>query len=232
MSGLLPAEVRQVVGEMAVRYQTLPREPSLEKESGRVISGRDGQIVAIQPNIRAVMEAPPGKHLKLRVLKIKPMYRSEDLMTANHCIGYYATGVGGNSQRHTNITLACEALNNTVIWPGQIFSFNDVVGPRTPERGYLPAPIILKGQHDIDYGGGVCQAASTIYNAMLESGLKLIERHAHSKPVPYVDKGRDATVGYGYMDLRFHNGYDYPVIIKAGMHSGKLEVQILGREKK
>jgi len=232
MSGLLPAEVRPVVEEMAVRYQIVPLEPSLDKESGRIIPGQMGQIVEVAQNVRAVLHAQTGKKLELRVVRIEPRYKAGDLREANRCIGYYATSVGGNYQRFTNINLACEAINNTVVWPGQIFSFNETVGPRTPERGYLPAPIILMGRHDIDYGGGVCQVASTAYNAILDSGMRLIERHAHSQAVPYVPAGRDATVGYGYMDLRFLNNYDCPVIIKAAMHGGRLEIFIYGREKR
>lgn len=232
MSGLLPAEVRQVVEEMAIRYQVLPLEPSLDKDSGGIIPGRRGQVVQINANVQAVREAEPGQKLELSVVKINPRHQTRELQAAHRCIGYYATGVSGTFQRFTNITLACEALNNTVVWPDEIFSFNDVVGPRTPERGYLPAPIILMGAQDIDYGGGVCQVASTAYNAMLDSGLGLIERHAHSKAVQYVPEGRDATVGYGYMDLRFINCFDYPVIVKAGMHAGGLEVWIYGREQK
>lgn len=232
MSGLLPAEVRQVVEGMAIKKQVLPLEPCLDKESGRVIPGRNGQVVNVEKNIKKVLNAPAGQELYLDVVIIHPRYKASDLELSKRCIGAYATGLAGSFQRITNISLASESLNNTVVWPGKIFSFNDVVGPRTPERGYMPAPVILMGATDIDYGGGVCQVASTTYNAMLKSGLKLVERHAHSKPVQYVPEGRDATVGYGYMDLKFLNHYSYPVIVKTGMNGGRLEVLIYGRENK
>ena len=115
-------------------------------------------------------------------------------------------------QRHENIVLALISINNQIVWPGETFSFNDVVGPRTPERGYRPAPII--GGDGIGFGGGICQVSTTLYNAVAKAGLQVVERHLHSSRVPYVAPGKDATVVYGAQNLRFINNLDHPVIIK------------------
>lgn len=145
-------------------------------------------------------------------------------------IGSYQTWIGGSKERHSNITRAAKALNNTLVYEGAIFSFNDVVGPRTEARGYLPAPVIISGSMEIDYGGGVCQVSSTLFNAADQAGLKVIERHVHSRPVRYVPEGRDAAVAYNALDLKLKNCLDSPVIIKAGLSGNSLWVNILGRK--
>src|SRR5690606_17886713 len=120
-------------------------------------------------------------------------------------IGSYSTWFHGSPARHQNISTALKSVNNTMIWPGEVFSFNDTTGPRTPERGYLPAPIILNGDYDVGYGGGVCQVSSTVYNAALAANLTILERHSHTRPVHYVPEGYDATVDYGWLDLKWQN---------------------------
>jgi len=123
-----------------------------------------------------------------------------------------------------------KSINNTLVWPGEVFSFNEATGPRTPERGYLPAPIILNGGFDVGYGGGVCQVSSTVYNAALLAKLPIIERHAHTKPVHYVPEGKDATVNYGYLDMKFMNNRDGPLIIKTTLQNGRIHVEFRGEK--
>jgi len=227
-SGLLPGEVKETLQNMAIRYQKLPQEPRIDKETGEIYAEKLGQIVNIDKCFYKITTAQESQKLQLEIITIFPRYSSKDLQKANNPIGYYATSMQGSFQRHTNIKLAAQALNNTLLWPKDVFSFNDIVGPRSPERGYLPAPVILQGEMNVDYGGGVCQVASTVYNAAINAGLVIIERHQHSKMVRYVPTGRDATVNYGYLDLKFKNNFDTPIIIKAGVSEGNLWVRILG----
>jgi vancomycin resistance protein YoaR len=226
---MLLAEVKAVVEEMAVRYQKLPVEPTLEKETGRIIPGRDGCIIDVNATVKEVLAAGQGEQVKLVLIKVSPRYRSDDLSAAVSNLGSFETWFHGSSERYVNIKLAARSLNNTIIWPGQSFSFNQAVGPRTPERGYLPAPIILQGSSSMDFGGGVCQVSSTLYNAAAAARLKIVEIHHHSRPVGYVAPGKDATVSYDDLDLKLSNNRAGPVIIKAGVSQGKVWVQISGR---
>lgn len=225
---LLPEELQEVIEELAVRYQRVPVEPTVDKVTGEIIPEEDGIIVDIEGTVNEVLKANENDKVSLKIIKIKPRYSADDLRRANTILGSYYTFISGSYARFNNISLASKAINNTVVWPGEIFSFNNAVGPRTPERGYMPAPVIMMGAMDLDYGGGVCQVSSTLYNAVLRAGLKIIERHMHSKRIHYVPEGMDATVDYGSLDLKFENDTPGPIIIKSAVRGGKLIVEIWG----
>ncbi len=230
IGGMLPGELRLLVENMAIREQKLPVEPTLDKESGRMIPGREGWVVDIEGSINKALWAEEGDNLELRMQAVPSRYSVQDLQRISASRGYYETFFSGTLQRHTNILLATNSVNNSLLWPEEEFSFNDTVGPRTPERGYLPAPVFLRGESEIDYGGGVCQVATTLFNAAEKAGLEIIERHRHSQEVHYVAEDRDATVSYDALDLKFSNNTGKPLIIKAGISQGKLWVNVLGEE--
>jgi len=142
-------------------------------------------------------------------------------------IGSYVTYYPeGNRERTHNIKLAAEAIDNQVLFPGEQFSFNQVVGERTEEKGYLRAPVIIKGEFAEDVGGGICQVSSTLYNAVNIRGIAIIERYAHSREVTYVPPGKDATVSWNGPDFVFQNTYNQPVLILAAANQGKVSVSI------
>ncbi|WP_243140227.1 VanW family protein [Candidatus Syntrophocurvum alkaliphilum] len=231
ISYLLEKEVELVIKELAIKNQKLPEEPYIDRESGEIIPEQSGYIVDIPLTLSKVLSANEYESINIVKKKTKPTYTSEDIEKSNETIGYYKTGIHGSSDRIKNLKLASDAINNRLIWPNNIFSFNEIVGPRTPNRGYLPAPIIFKGETILDYGGGVCQIASTLYNAVTESELEIVERHTHSKPIGYVPVGKDATVYYGYKDLKFKNNKNNPIIVMSGIDQGYVWVKILGRGK-
>jgi len=136
---------------------------------------------------------------------------------------YYKTK---HSERSHNIFLATEAINNTVVFPGEQFSFNQVVGERTAEKGYKRAPVIVKGELSEDIGGGICQVSSTLFNAVNLRGVQMIERYSHSKEVPYVPPGKDATVSWWGPDFIFKNNYKEPLLIRAFAENGQIDIQI------
>lgn len=137
-----------------------------------------------------------------------------------------------NTNRSTNIELAAKAINGIVIVPGEKFSFNSTVGPRTKAKGYLMAGAYSAGELIETYGGGVCQVSSTLYNAVLYSNLEIVERSNHSSVVSYVDCGRDATVSYGSKDFKFKNSRTYAIKIKAEAKNGILTIEIWGIKEK
>ncbi|MBR6741104.1 MAG: VanW family protein [Clostridia bacterium] len=144
-------------------------------------------------------------------------------------LGSYTTTYStSNKERTANVLLASEAVNGVIILPGNKFSFNDIVGERTPEKGYQPALIYTIEGMEPDYGGGICQVVSTIYAASLNAGLKQTQRYNHGYTVSYIKLGIDATVAWPYTDYRFRNDTDYPIKVVVTNSNGRLKVDIYG----
>jgi vancomycin resistance protein YoaR len=128
--------------------------------------------------------------------------------------------------RTLNLQIATDTINGIILAPGEVFSFNEIIGKTTRDKGYKPAKIFVKGKEKQGLGGGICQLSSTLYNAAEYAGLEIIERHAHSKPVHYVEKGRDAATAYGSVDLKFKNTLHRNLLITAQMKDGELIVEL------
>ena len=130
-------------------------------------------------------------------------------------ISTFSTVIKDNSAgRLTNIRLTCNVLNGTTINSGETFSFNNIVGKPTAEKGYQEAKVIINHHSENGIGGGNCQVSSTLYNAVLAvPTLTVLERHEHGKDVTYVPEGKDAAVSYGSLDFKFRNDNDYKVKI-------------------
>ncbi|WZL71791.1 VanW family protein [Clostridiaceae bacterium 35-E11] len=168
--------------------------------------------------------------IELPVETIPPKITSESLSLINDLLGVYVTTFNaGNQSRTHNIILAAREMNGTVLMPGEIFSFNKIVGPRTKDRGYQDAPVIFKGELVEGLGGGVCQASSTLYNAVLLSNLKVVERIKHTIPSSYVPKGQDATVSYGVLDFKFENSSPRPIYVESYVHKNRMTVKLYGQ---
>jgi vancomycin resistance protein YoaR len=129
--------------------------------------------------------------------------------------------------RAHNITKAAEAIDEKIVKPGETFSFNNAVGPTTKENGFMLGRIFVNGKDGKGYGGGVCQVSSTLYNAAEELGLEIVERHKHSKPVNYVESGRDATTSYGVIDFKFANNKSYPIKIDSYVQDSSVTVALV-----
>lgn len=138
---------------------------------------------------------------------------------------YYNTSVKGRS---TNIRLAAEAIDGTVLQPGETFSLNGVVGRRTAAKGYQTAIIFQNGKQVEGLGGGVCQVSSTVYGAVLYADLQVTERSSHQFQVSYTPVSQDAAVYYGSQDFQFVNDTDNPIKIAASASNGSLTVTIYG----
>ncbi len=147
----------------------------------------------------------------------------------NKIMAKYSTSFAGSSQgRCTNIALAASKINGYVLNPGQRFSYNAVVGPRTEAAGFKNAHVYVGTKVVDGIGGGICQVSSALYNAVVMADLKTVTRVNHSIPVNYVPMGRDATVSYGSIDYVFENNKSYPVSIKATIDGTMLTIAIVG----
>lgn len=146
-----------------------------------------------------------------------------------HVLSSFSTNyVTSNTDRTTNLRLASNKIDGTVVMPGEEFSYNKVVGRRTIAAGYKEAAIYSNGEVTQGLGGGICQVTTTLYNAVVEADLKITERRNHMFIPSYVDGGEDATVVYGSTDFRFVNTRDYPVKIESSVSGGVARVKIHG----
>lgn len=136
----------------------------------------------------------------------------------NIIAGYYTSIATSSAPRNQNILLSCNQLNGVIINPGEICSFNQTVGRRTPQAGYQYAPVIVGKRLVPGIGGGVCQTSSTLYNSLLESQLQIVERHPHTLRIGYLPVNRDATVSWGGADLKFRNNKSYPIKVLAQIY--------------
>lgn len=133
-----------------------------------------------------------------------------------------------NANRTNNLDLACKAINNTILNPGDVFSFNDIVGERTAEKGYKAAIVYVSGNSESQLGGGVCQVSSTIYMCTLLANLEQVERTEHMFAVTYVPMGMDATVYWGSLDYKFKNNLDHPILVEANVADGYVNITLRG----
>lgn len=228
ISCYLPRELMPILEEMAARSQTFPIEPAFNKD-GKIVSGADGSTLDVEATMDMVLAAPRGKRITPVYIKTPPGHNEKDLKGINQVIGRYATWDEGSQARKHNMNLACQTLNFSVVWPEETFSFNKVVGPPTEEYGYYAAPIMLDEEMVPGVGGGVCQVATTLYNAVKVAQLPVVERHVHSGKVYYVPEGLDAAIAYDYMDFKFKNNKRYPVVIKSYLGAHQIKVEILGK---
>jgi vancomycin resistance protein YoaR len=131
-----------------------------------------------------------------------------------------------NSSQRANITIAAQSIDGTVLRPGETFSFNGVVGPRTMRRGYAKAPSYLGEDSPSTFGGGICVLSSTLYRLALTSNLEIKERKAHTRTVASVESGYDAAVWYSGSDLKFVNSYNYPIRIHTVVAGNTLKASL------
>lgn len=150
-------------------------------------------------------------------------YSRDELIT----ISSYTTSVQDQDFNvKTNIALAAGKLNGLAVMPGEVFSFNKVVGEGSAENGFLTGRVLYQDTTAYESGGGICQVSSTLFNAMLLSGFSVTERHRHSRPVRYVPMGLDATIRYGKKDLRMKNLHSHPLYISTSMNDKSLTILI------
>lgn len=198
----------------------------------KVIPDRPGTTLDIDAAAAAVTQRISDASSEPVVLPVKaePAHvAAADLQGIEGEISQFHTSYGERGNRARNIEVACSHINGTVLKPGDVFSYNRIVGPRDEDAGFHMAPVIIRGKLKPGMGGGVCQVSSTLYNAALLADLKIVQRTHHAFPVHYLPAGRDATVAYGSIDFQFANDTDSPVAIGAGGKGGRVLMRIFGK---
>jgi vancomycin resistance protein YoaR len=168
--------------------------------------------------------------LELPVDIVEPIVKKSDLAVIQDNLGEYSTKFNAaDVDRSTNIKVATNSTNNVLVRPGEVYSVNEILGPRLAKYGYKDAKVIINNELVPGIGGGVCQVSSTLYNAVLLSNLKIIERQNHSLTLSYVGLGRDATISGDYIDMKFMNNTDYPVYIYGEVKGSWVKFIVFGK---
>lgn len=174
--------------------------------------------------------------LKITLLIAAPIALAAYFFTANPFtqeIGSQTVYIGElTAPQINNVQVAAKSLDGIILKPGDEFSFNKVVGPRTFKRGFDSAPSYLNSESPSTFGGGICVVSSAVYQLALAAGLTIVERFPHQKTVRSVLPGLDATVWYGKADLRFRNNLSTPVELKASVDHNDITLKILGAKLK
>ena len=203
-------------------------EPSGEIKRSESKEGRDVDISKLKDDIYNMINKKKIKDINLPVLTLYPKTSTKQVKSINSILGQFSTSFNDSTSRGSNIHVAGESTSDVLLMPGETFSYNKKTGARNWVNGYQSAPIIVGGKVVNGEGGGVCQVSTTIYNAALLSGLTIDEVHNHSLPSRYAPRGRDATVSYGYTDLKFTNPYTHPIYIKNIVGNGAITSKIYG----
>lgn len=238
----------QVVGECSALEPELPNLETLLQEHyvAPVDAKMDGTTFAIQEesygygfdleDAAAKLAALPyGQTLSIPFFRIPAEVTAKDLLSTLYTdvLGEFQTPYQGeDNNRNTNLALACAAINDVVLLPGEEFSYNNALGERTADAGYKPAGTYVNGLTVDTIGGGICQVSSTLYYCTLLADLEIIERWPHGFISNYTDPGMDASVNWPNADLHFSNNTGYPIKIVAYRADGNVTVKILGTETK
>ncbi|MCK8823751.1 VanW family protein [Fuchsiella alkaliacetigena] len=226
-------ELSEFLEEIKAEKSTPPQNAYLAPNSKKIIPEKEGESIDIEETATRLLTATKGSQVKLSSQKQKPQITAEfinsnqkqwiNIQTEDKnkkeklkvsFLSTYTTPINNDQkERVNNIEIALDKLNGSIIKSGKEFSWNKQLGKPIPEKGYQKAPVYIGGELQPDYGGGICQVSSTLYNTLLISELKVTERHPHSFKVNYVPPNRDATIVYEFKDLKFVNNKELPILI-------------------
>jgi vancomycin resistance protein YoaR len=201
-----------------VGFNVIPERPGTRLDNGAILALLSEQL--LQQNLMEIT---------LPVKVVAPKVTREDFKEITGEISRFSTYISGTRDRKHNVRLASSKIHGIALRPGDTFSFNDVVGPRTPKAGFRMAPVIVQGRKQEGWGGGACQVSSTLFNVALLADLKILRRQSHSIPSTYISLGRDATVDYGSIDLKFQNVSDSTVVLAAEVVDNRMLMRVFGK---
>lgn len=229
------AEAKKTLVQLAKVVKREPVDARVLVREHRVVRARAGVELDVETTLERLRLASPSADTVVPVaLREIPPRVTDDMVAAidvSLVLASFETDFRKKAgPRAVNIARAARYLDQTVLRPGEIYSFNRTVGERTHERGFIDAPVIVNDEMDKGVGGGVCQVASTFHAAARFANMEIVERRSHSRPSGYAPLGLDATVIDGKVDLRVRNPYDTPLLVHAYLPSKYvIRVEILGK---
>ncbi|QJD88047.1 VanW family protein [Cohnella herbarum] len=218
----------KLIDDVSKRVYRAPVNAGLD-DGGRIVPEQAGSELnrfAFMDRVYGYIVEGKSLRIEAPLRKLHPKVDTELLTSIREKqIGVYTTYFNSNNKnRSHNIKLAAKAINNHYVFPGETFSFNKVVGERSASKGYQRAKVIVRGEVAEGIGGGICQISSTLFNAADRAGMQIVQRYSHSRRVPYVPPGRDATVSWYGPDFSFQNNYSYPILIRAVVYGGQVSI--------
>lgn len=216
---------------IAQELETQPINDSVDRESFGFVHGSYGVSIDTTLLDAKISEAEYGESISLPLQYLPPEILGEEAYFPD-VLGAYETRHTNDKNRNTNLQIQCDTLNGLVLQPGETFSMNGVLGERTTEKGYMPAPGYSGNRLVNTPGGGVCQGTTTLYNCVLLADLEVVFRACHGVRVGYVPLGLDAAVNFLTTDFQFKNNFHFPIQIRAWMEDEHVKMQILGIDEK
>lgn len=212
-----------------------PQDAYYDAEARKMIPHVYGYKLDTAEIEKILAKVKPDKEYKIAVRSVEPDITTEALEKEmfGDTLGTYTTQYNaGQIDRSHNVELATSKLNGVIAEPGDVISYNAIVGPRTAEAGFRNAAVYTSEGVADDIGGGVCQPSTTLYNAALYANLEIVYRSNHAYPVSYAERGQDATVVMGQIDFKFRNNTEHPILIKANAGGGYCSISIYGKKDK
>ncbi len=232
------ADEKRALSAMMQVKDAIDKEPidaRLDLEHKRVLADEVGRRLDVYETLARLDQALlKGDEKITAAVTFIPAARTADSIknvVIDDVLGYFETKYAKDLKheaRSYNLRLAASHLDGHVIFPGETFDFNDVVGPRNEANGYRVAPVIASGELVDGIGGGTCQVAGTLHGAAYFSGLDIVERHPHTRPSFYIKMGMDATVVYPTITLKLRNPFTFPIVLHETVEDGFVHAEILG----
>ncbi|MBI5536935.1 MAG: VanW family protein [Deltaproteobacteria bacterium] len=211
----------------------------LDLESRKLLPEKEGVEIDVYATLARVERAMREGQAEVDAVadRIAPKLKAERLgnVTFDEPLGVFETAYARGPKhllRTYNLRLAASKLDGHIIMPGDVFDFNEVVGPRDEAHGYKDAPVIAEGELVDGIGGGTCQIAGTLHGASFFAGLKIVSRRPHTRPSSYIKMGLDAAVAYPTTTLKIRNPFDYPVVLHETVRDGMVRAEVLGPKRK
>lgn len=230
-TSIVEGKVKRIAKELYVA----PKDATIELVSGNflITPEKEGMEVDDKKLIELIKTSvkPEGdiEKIEIPIKKVEAKIKSDALSKISTKISTFTTSFKpSDSNRTDNIKIAAKTLTGTVVMPQDVFSMNKTLGPRTEDKGYKDAPVIVNGKLESGLAGGICQVTTTVYNAALLGNFEIVKRRPHALSVAYVAPGRDATISGDVIDFQFKNNYQNPIYIEAVVGTSTITVNIYG----
>lgn len=232
------AEVSATVVPLVKEVGKLATDATFKVSSGKVtvVPSQDGLGLDSEDLATSLMKTLTGtgeRTVALPMKRVEPELTTEKakaLGISQRLSTFTTTFSSSNKPRVNNIHTLADALDGTLVGPGEVFSFNETIGQRTAEKGYQEANAIVNGKLVPQLGGGICQMGTTIFNTVFFSGLPVVERHNHSLYISHYPKGRDATVSWAGPDFKFRNDTENWVLVATAYTNSSVTVSLYGTD--
>jgi vancomycin resistance protein YoaR len=231
-------KIKDIVEKDVSAYNIEPVNATIKRKNGEFIYGDHivGKKVNVDATVQAVATAIDGWNRQDIIIDAVieddlPIYTKDVVEQCNKIIGTYTTQYADSAEgRAANLANGARLINNAVLYPGDVFSAYEYLTPFTEDNGYFVAGAYLQGKVIDSVGGGACQVTTTLYNAILQAELEVVERQPHSMTISYVDLSRDAAIAGTYKDFKFKNNTDVPILIEATTKGRTITFKVWGKE--